>query len=197
MLTVGAVVVAALIVKPLMRVFADLIPAGAQFRLTVATLLFLLMVIVVTTLLAGFYPAKVLGNYQPTVTLKGITAVPGSAKGTLRRGLIVFQFTISLLFIIASVVIGAQLRYVLHENLGFNTDAIVTLGAARDNTLANSSFGSDKNRARQRSSDEMIRTAVLVQKIRQLGWCRTGDQGVEIADGQVAYRIRRWRSQGK
>jgi hypothetical protein len=45
----------------------------------------------------------------------------------LRKILIVFQFTISLLFIIASVVIGSQLRYALHTDLGFKTDAIVTL----------------------------------------------------------------------
>ena len=113
-----------------------------------STLLFLLLVTAATTLLAGFYPAKVLGNYEPTVTLKGIMAAPGGGKGTLRRGLIVFQFTISLLFIIASIVIGAQLQYVLHANLGFNTDAVITLGGPRDNTLANSSFGSDKTKVR-------------------------------------------------
>ncbi len=180
MLTVAAVGIAAFIVKPLFSVLSDLIPAGVHFRLTGATLLFLLLVTAVTTLLAGMYPAKVLGNYQPTVTLKGLTAVPGSGKGALRRGLIVFQFTISLLFIIASVVIGAQLRYVLHANLGFKTDAIITLGGPRDNTLANSSFGSDRNRIRQRATDETVKTAVLMEKIRQL-------TGVE----QV---IREWRS---
>src|SRR6185503_9105172 len=127
LLTVIAVVFAGLLVRPVFSVFADLIPAGVDFRIDSATLLFLLLVIAVTTLLAGFYPAKVLGNYQPTVTLKGITAVPGGEKGTLRRGLIVFQFTISLLFIIASLVIGRQLRYALHSDLGFKTDAIITL----------------------------------------------------------------------
>ena len=168
LLTVAAVGLATFMVKPVFSVFTDLIPAGVHFRLDGATLLFLLLVIAVTTLLAGFYPAKVLGNYQPTVTLKGITAVPGSGKGALRKGLIIFQFTISLLFIIASVVIGAQLRYVLHTNLGFKTDAIVTLGGPRDNTLVNSSFGSDKTRARQRPSEATGRTVILMDKIRQL-----------------------------
>jgi len=180
LLTVAAVGLAALMVKPVFSVFGDLIPGGVHFRVTGTTLLFLLLVIVVTTLLAGFYPAKVLGNYQPTVTLKGITAVPGGGNAMLRRGLIVFQFTISLLFIIASVVIGSQLRYVLHTDLGFKTDAIITLGAPRDNTLSSSSFGSDKTRARPRATDETGKTVVLMDKIRQLA-------GVE----QV---IREWRS---
>jgi ABC-type antimicrobial peptide transport system permease subunit len=130
--TVAAVGFAMLMIKPLFSVFSDLIPAGVYFRLDGATLLFLLLVIVATTLLAGFYPAKVLGGYQPTVILKGITATPGGGKGTLRRGLIVFQFTISLLFIIASLVVGSQLRYALQADLGFKTDAIVNLGHPRD-----------------------------------------------------------------
>ena len=168
LLTVVALGLAALMVRPVFSLFGDLIPGEVHFRFTGATLLFLLLVIAATTLLAGFYPAKVLGDYQPTVTMKGITGVPGGGNATLRRGLIVFQFTISLLFIIASFVIGSQLRYALHANLGFKTDAIITLGGPRDNTLSHSSFGSDKTRARQRASEEMSKTVILMDKIRQL-----------------------------
>jgi len=180
LLTAAAVVISVLAIRPVLSLFTDLIPAGVHFKFNGATLLFLLLVIAVTTLLAGFYPAKVLGNYQPTVTLKGINAVPGSGKGALRRGLIVFQFTISLLFIIASVVIGSQLRYVLHTDLGFKTGAIITLGVPRDNTLSGSSFGSDKMRPSSKPVDETGKRVVLMNKIRQLA-------GVE----QV---IREWRS---
>jgi hypothetical protein len=168
LVTAVAVVLATLVVKPVMNVFADLIPGGVHFHLNSATLLFLLLIIAVTTLLAGIYPAKVLGNYQPTVTLKGITAAPGSGKGALRRGLIVFQFTISLVFIIASFVIGSQLRYVLHADLGFKTDAIITLGGPRDNSLSNSAIGSDQTRSRQPAAVETGKIAVLTNKIRQL-----------------------------
>lgn len=180
LLTVAAVGLAIVMIKPVFSLFADLIPMGVHFELNGATFLFLLLVIVITTLLAGFYPAKVLGNYQPTATLKGITAVPGSGKGTLRKGLIVFQFIISLLFIIASVVIGSQLQYMLHTDLGFKTDAIITLGAPRNNTLSTSSFGPDKIRTRPQAIDETGKTVVLMDKIRQLA-------GVE----QV---IREWKS---
>ncbi len=148
LVTVTAVGLAALMVRPVFSLSADLIPGGVHFRLDGATLLFLLLVAAATTLLAAFYPAKVLGNYQPTVTLKGITALPGGGKGMLRRGLIVFQFTISLLFIIASLVIGSQLRYVLHADLGFKTDAIVTLGYPRENRPAKIAVLMDKIRQR-------------------------------------------------
>lgn len=180
LLTIAAVVFATLMVKPVMNLFADLIPKGVHFQIDSATILFLLLVIVVTTVLAGFYPAKVLGSYQPTVTLKGITAAPGSGKGTLRRGLIVFQFTISLVFIIASFVIGSQLRYVLHADLGFKTDAIITLGGQRNTSIGNSTIGSDKNMRRQQAIAETGKITVLTNKIQQL-------VGVE----QV---IRQWKS---
>jgi putative ABC transport system permease protein len=130
------------------NLFADLIPGVVHFRLDGSALLFLMLVTAATTLLAGFYPARVLGNYQPTVTLMGINAVPGGGKGVLRKGLIVFQFTISLLFIIASIVIGSQLRYMLRSNLGFKADAIVTLKFIR--------------------GDRTGKTAVLADKLRQL-----------------------------
>jgi putative ABC transport system permease protein len=168
LLTVAAVGIAALMIKPVFSLFADLIPAGVHFKVDGDTVLFLLMVMAATTFLAGFYPAKVLGNYQPTVTLKGITAAPGGEKGTLRRGLIVFQFTISLLFIIASLVIGSQLRYVLQADLGFKTDAIITIHPPRDNSQGVSAFVSDKNNRRQQATQTTGKTVILMNKIRQL-----------------------------
>jgi len=128
LLTVAAVVLAVLMVRPVLSIFADYIPEGVHFRLLdPATLIFLLLIAVVTILATGFYPARVLARYLPALTLKGKTTTEGSGKGSLRKSLIVFQFTISLLFIIASIVIGSQLRYALHTDLGFKTDAIVTL----------------------------------------------------------------------
>lgn len=180
LLTLAAVGLATLMVRPVFSLFADLIPAGVHFRMDGATLLFLLLVTGATTLLAGFYPAKVLGNYQPTVTLKGIAAVSGGGKGMLRRGLIVFQFTISLLFIIASLVIGSQLRYALHTDLGFKTDAILTISRPQDHRLGGMGFHSDKTRIRQQATEEPGKIAVLTEKIRQLA-------GVEKV-------IREWKS---
>lgn len=127
LVTIGAAVLAVLMIRPVFLLFADLIPAGVHFRMDGGTLLFLLLVVAATTGLAGFYPAKVLGRYLPTVTLKGIAAVPDGGKGELRKGLIVFQFIISLLFIIMSFVMGSQMRYILHKNVGIKTDAIITI----------------------------------------------------------------------
>jgi putative ABC transport system permease protein len=127
-ITVLAVAVAALLVSPVMAYFREYLPAGVQFRLLEpANLLFLAAVTVVVTLLAGFYPAKVLAGYLPVLSLKGGGTQGSKEKWLLRKGLIVFQFTISLVFIIVSLLMGNQIRYMLETDYGFKTNAIVSV----------------------------------------------------------------------
>jgi hypothetical protein len=82
---------------------------------------------VVTCLLAGFYPAKVLSSYLPILSLKGVADHSGGKGAYLRKALIVFQFSISLIFIIGTIVISNQIRFMRTKNKGFKTDAIITL----------------------------------------------------------------------
>ncbi len=127
-ITILAVALAALLVRPVMAYFGEYIPGGVHFRLLdPATLLFLIGVTVITTLLAGFYPAKVLAGYLPVLSLKGGGVQKGGERWLLRKSLIVFQFTISLVFIIVALLIGNQIRYMLETDYGFKTDAIVTV----------------------------------------------------------------------
>ncbi|MBO9202250.1 MULTISPECIES: ABC transporter permease [Niastella] len=167
LMTIAAAALAVLMIRPVFILFADLIPAGVHFRMDGGTLLFLLLVVAATAGLAGFYPAKVLGKYHPTVTLKGITAVPDGGKGELRRGLIVFQFTISLLFIIMSFIMGSQLRYMFHINLGLKTDAVITITPPRSKARVGISMEAQGERKQRKPSEETVKMAVLADKIRQ------------------------------
>ncbi|HXB05716.1 MAG TPA: ABC transporter permease [Puia sp.] len=160
LLTVAAVILAVLLVGPVLSGFANFIPQGVHFRLMDApTLFFLLSITAVTTLVAGFYPAKTLADYLPALTLKGTAAVEGGGKGTLRKSLIVFQFTISLLFIIASIVIGSQIRYMLHADLGFRADAIITLRPMWNDKTGKMAVLADKVR-KLKGVDRTIREAL-------------------------------------
>jgi ABC-type antimicrobial peptide transport system permease subunit len=135
LLTATAVIIAALLTKPAMALFRDYIPPGVRFiPLAPGNLLFLVGITAGVTLLAGFYPARVLSGYQPVQTLKGSGSVKGGEKWWLRRGLIVFQFTISLVFIIVTLVIGNQIRFMLNTDYGFKTDAIVSVGGEWNDT---------------------------------------------------------------
>ncbi|HET6252501.1 MAG TPA: ABC transporter permease [Puia sp.] len=128
LLTALAMGIAVMMVWPVMRYFQEYIPVGVRFDpFATGNLVFLAGVTVAVTVLAGFYPARVLAGYQPVQTLRGPGSVKGGERWWLRRSLIVFQFTISLVFIIVTLVIGNQIRFMLNTDYGFRTDAIVTV----------------------------------------------------------------------
>ena len=93
---------------------------------------------VVTGLLAGAYPAFVLSGFRPAEVLKGRFAT-GRRGATLRRGLVVVQFGISVALIAATVVVFAQLQYVEGRDLGLDLGGeateLVTVPFAGDSTV--------------------------------------------------------------
>ncbi|WP_436486824.1 ABC transporter permease [Chitinophaga sp. ARDCPP14] len=132
LLTVAAVLLSLLAVKPLLDIFSSFMPDGVSLYLfSWPTVVFLLLITLFTTLLSGFYPAKILSSFKPVQSLKGSTGVKGNQRGYLRIGLVVFQFTISLVFIIGSLVVNNQIRYMLNKDLGFTKDAIITFNTNR------------------------------------------------------------------
>jgi putative ABC transport system permease protein len=128
LLTLCALALSLLLIWPAFRLFGDSIPAGVQFKFwDGGNWLFLLGITVFTTLIAGFYPARLMSSYLPVLSLKGSLDKSGTGGVGLRRALIIFQFSISLLFIIGSLVIGRQVRYMRSSDKGFNSDGVVTV----------------------------------------------------------------------
>jgi putative ABC transport system permease protein len=82
---------------------------------------------VVVSILAGLYPSVALSSYLPVVALKNQVTVSGRNSGSafLRKSLIVFQFTFAQILIIATLIVGWQVNFLLTKNLGFKKDAIV------------------------------------------------------------------------
>ncbi|UHG90026.1 permease prefix domain 2-containing transporter [Spirosoma oryzicola] len=133
LLTCLAVVLALLLTKPILSSIQSLTPNGLTYSLfSLKTLAFLVAMVLITSLLAGFYPSWLLSSYLPALTLKGQNALPGSQKGYFRKGLIVFQFTVSLVFIIATLIVGQQLDFMRNKDLGFTTNATLEVRTLRD-----------------------------------------------------------------
>jgi len=83
----------------------------------------LIAVILFCGILAGSFPALYLSSLKPLNTIKGvINKIPGNAQ--FRRVLVIFQFSLSVLLIICTLIVGNQLNYIQNKRLGLNKDNI-------------------------------------------------------------------------
>jgi putative ABC transport system permease protein len=132
-IVVAAMTLALLLANPVIAALNGFIPKGVRLHMTdPGTWLFIGMTIAVTCLIGGWYPGRALASFLPVSSLKGQGVQQLNSKSYLRKGLIVFQFAVSLIFIIGTLMVGRQIHFMLSTDLGFNKDAIVTIDIPQD-----------------------------------------------------------------
>ncbi|MFA7419295.1 MAG: ABC transporter permease [Melioribacteraceae bacterium] len=88
-------------------------------------ILVLLIILVLTSLMAGFYPAFILSKPIPSEVLKSSS---GKRKGyKLRASLVVFQFAISVFLIIGTITVFKQTNYLMNRDIGFPSDRMLVV----------------------------------------------------------------------
>lgn len=81
-------------------------------------------IVIVTGILAGSYPALYLSGFNPVSILKGkLKTATGEVWS--RKGLVVFQFVISIVFIVSVIVVYKQIEFIQSQNLGYSKDNLV------------------------------------------------------------------------
>jgi putative ABC transport system permease protein len=78
-------------------------------------------------ILAGLYPAFVLTHYQPALVMKGATKQGKSSSAILRKSLVLFQFSISIILIIFTILINQQINFMRGFDMGFDKDQVVVM----------------------------------------------------------------------
>ena len=124
MLTLMAMAFSVLMVWLLLPPFNQL--TGKQISLTPdpKTIGSFLAIALIAGLLAGSYPALYLSKFNPLSVLKG-TLKTSFAEALSRKGLVVFQFTMSAILIVAVIIVYRQVQFIQSTNPGYNKDNIV------------------------------------------------------------------------
>jgi putative ABC transport system permease protein len=106
--------------------FFGLIGKQIEFGYLVSPFIFLVFILaaVFIGLISGLYPAIYLSAFQPADVLQGKTR-KGSKGGIFKKALIIVQFTISIVLIIGTFVVGRQLEFIRNRDLGFDKNQVL------------------------------------------------------------------------
>ncbi|MEO1022132.1 MAG: FtsX-like permease family protein [Bacteroidota bacterium] len=105
-----------------------------------ALILFLIGVFLLTTLMAGLYPAYYLSRFNPIKAIKNNLSASYTSGLSLRRGLIVTQFAITQALVICTLIIANQTRFFKSEDLGIQKEALVEVSIPYDDKATLDTF---------------------------------------------------------
>lgn len=135
---------------------------------------FITALVLLVSLLAGFYPAMIMSGFSPALAIKNKVAVNSGGLG-LRKVLVVLQFAITIILLIGTMVIIKQMSYFREKPLGFNAEAVAMISLPSD-SLSQSKYSSFKDRAMQ------------IPGIRLISFCQTAPSSDYITTSDFSYK---------
>jgi len=133
-ITVLATVLSLAMTPLLLKIFAGFVPKALPISMGAILrqphfILFLSALVCCVTLLAGFYPALVLSSSKAVLVLKNqaYTGTARTRKAWIRQSLTVFQFFIAQAFVMSTLLVGKQIRFLLNKDMGFSKEAILSI----------------------------------------------------------------------
>jgi putative ABC transport system permease protein len=151
-ITLVAIIVALGLAAIGLHLINDLFQSKMRFNWELLSM-FIVVITIVVVFLSGSYPGLVLARFQPIAALKSKLSQKEIGGFSLRRILVVVQFSISQVLIIGTIIVVAQLHYSQNTDLGFNKDAIVLLSLPDG---ANIKYNTLRNRIKEVQGVEKI-----------------------------------------
>ncbi|HEY6902280.1 MAG TPA: ABC transporter permease, partial [Puia sp.] len=134
LLSLFSVVLALLMVLALLPFFNQMTGKSIHFPFASSTFwLSLGALTLVTGIVSGSYPALFLSSFQPIRVLKGTMRFSAGA-AWFRKGLVVFQFVLSIVLIVGTIVVSGQVNYIQSVNLGFDRENVLIIPLEGDLT---------------------------------------------------------------
>jgi putative ABC transport system permease protein len=123
-----ATLIALCLVYILTPAFNQLAGKDLSFRLigNIQGIISLIALVIIIGISSGIYPAFVLASYNPAEVLKG-TMSPGSMSKRFRGILVIFQYSVSIVIIIGSIVVYNQLNFMIKKDIGFSKDNLIVI----------------------------------------------------------------------
>ena len=127
-LTLLSMILSMGLVEMMLPLFESIVGKTLPFQYaSLSTFLSFLVLLLIVSLSGGLYPAFILSGFRPGDTLKANQSKETKGSMSLRHILVIFQFSVSIILIISTVVIYTQLEYSMNRDPGFNKDNLLIL----------------------------------------------------------------------
>ncbi|MEP7373281.1 MAG: ABC transporter permease [Chitinophagaceae bacterium] len=135
LMTFLSLILAVVFIVLLLPVFNEVTGKQLNLYLSANLIISIAGITLLTGLIAGSYPAFYLSGFKPVTVLKGKLST-SFGELWIRKGLVVFQFTLSVVFIAAVLIVYRQLNYIQSKNLGYSRDNIIHFEIPLENDSA-------------------------------------------------------------
>jgi len=174
-ITLISMVIACMFTELAIPKLSDLlkVPASFSFLSSPYCIGFMIIIVIAVGFLSGFYPAVIISGFSPVLAIKNRVAVNAGGL-TLRRCLVVLQFSITIILLIATFVVMKQMTYLREKPLGFNAQTVAMIALPGD-SLSQSKYASFKTEAMQ------------IPGLKLISLCQTAPSSEDITTSEFSY----------